>query len=99
MFATIFFAVIDLVAAVGLWLVAPWGGVVWLLTLMAQVFVVSIKPAFFFGGAWIKLFDCVLLVAYLSLSWRANIASGDAGPAGRLVEKVRGLLRSRLSGR
>src|SRR4030088_1833192 len=28
--ATIFFAVIDLVAAVGLWLAAPWGAVVWL---------------------------------------------------------------------
>src|SRR4029077_4502038 len=28
--ATIFFAVIDLVAAVGLWLAAAWGGVVWL---------------------------------------------------------------------
>ncbi|MBV9236546.1 MAG: hypothetical protein JOZ94_11995, partial [Xanthobacteraceae bacterium] len=28
--ATIFFAVIDLVAAVGLWLSASWGAVVWL---------------------------------------------------------------------
>ncbi|HEY1543334.1 MAG TPA: DUF6163 family protein [Xanthobacteraceae bacterium] len=28
--ATVFFAVIDLVAAVGLWLAAPWGAVVWL---------------------------------------------------------------------
>jgi Family of unknown function (DUF6163) len=27
---TVFFSVIDLVAAVGLWLVAPWGAVVWL---------------------------------------------------------------------
>ena len=28
--ATVFFGVIDLVAAVGLWLAAPWGAVVWL---------------------------------------------------------------------
>src|SRR5437868_5922071 len=28
--ATVFFAVIDLVAAVGLWLAAVWGAVVWL---------------------------------------------------------------------
>src|ERR1700757_1857863 len=28
--ATVFFAIIDLVAAVGLWLAAPWGVVVWL---------------------------------------------------------------------
>src|SRR5580704_14862553 len=28
--ATVFFAVIDLVAAVGLWLAAAWGAVIWL---------------------------------------------------------------------
>ncbi len=93
--ATIFFAVLDLVAAVGLWLVAPWGGVVWILTLMAQVFVVSVKPAFFLGGAWIELFDGILLVAYLWLSWRANVAAGDIGPVERLVERIRGLIRAR----
>lgn len=95
MAATIFFAVLDLVAAVGLWLVAPWGGVVWILTLVAQVFVASVKPAFFFGGGWIKLFDAILLAAYLALSWRANIAAGDIGPAERLIESIRGLIRSR----
>jgi len=39
---TVFFSVIDLVAAVGLWLVAPWGAVVWLTStvtmLMVQLF-------------------------------------------------------------
>ena len=30
--ATIFFAVIDLVAAVGLWLAAAWGAVIWLMS-------------------------------------------------------------------
>lgn len=32
-----FFAVVDLVAAVGLWLLAPWGGPVWLLAAAAQI--------------------------------------------------------------
>ena len=32
-----FFAVIDLIAAVGLWLTAPWGGTVWLLAAAAQI--------------------------------------------------------------
>ena len=32
-----FFAVVDLIAAVGLWLTAPWGGAVWLLAATAQI--------------------------------------------------------------
>ena len=32
-----FFAVIDIIAAVGLWLTAPWGSTVWLLSAIAQV--------------------------------------------------------------
>ncbi len=35
--ATVFFAVIDLVAAVGLWLAAPWGAVVWLTAVVSMV--------------------------------------------------------------
>ncbi len=90
--ATIFFAVLDLVAAVGLWLVAPWGGVVWLLTLMAQVFVASIKPSFFFGGDWIKWCDGFLVALYLLLSWRANVASGETGPIDRALENAHELV-------
>jgi hypothetical protein len=79
--AVIFFAVLDLVAAVGLWLVAPWGGVVWLLTLMAQFYVAAIKPAFFPGGPTVKLLDGLLLALYLFLSWRVTRADGDSGGA------------------
>jgi hypothetical protein len=35
--ATVFFAVIDLVAAVGLWLAAPWGAVVWLTSVISMI--------------------------------------------------------------
>ena len=42
--ATVFFAVIDLVAAVGLWLAAPWGAVVWL-TAAVSMAVVDVSPA------------------------------------------------------
>jgi hypothetical protein len=97
--ATIFFAVLNPIAAVGLWLVAPWGGVVWLLTLLAQMFVASIKPSFFFGGVWIKWFDGGLLVAYLLLSWRANVASGDVGPVDRLLEWTIDKLRAGVRGK
>ena len=89
MSATIFFAVLDLIAAVGLWLIAPWGGVVWLLTLLAQIFVSWVKPTFFLGGSGIRLFDLLLLAVYLYLSWRANVASGEGGGLHRLVEAAR----------
>jgi hypothetical protein len=93
--ATIFFAVLDLVAAVGLWLIAPWGGVVWLLTLLAQFFVATIKPTFFFSGGGIRWLDGLLLALYLFLSWRANSASGEFGPLDRMFDKALGLIRSR----
>ncbi len=93
--ATIFFAVLDPIAAVGLWLVAPWGGVVWLLTLLAQIFVVSVKPAFFFGGNWVKFFDGALFAAYLFISWRANVAAGETGAIDRIIVALRAMLRRR----
>ena len=34
--ATVFFAIIDLVAAVGLWLAAAWGAVVWLTSVVSM---------------------------------------------------------------
>lgn len=37
--ATVFFSVIDLVAAVGLWLVAPWGAVVWLTSTVTMIMI------------------------------------------------------------
>jgi len=36
---TVFFSVIDLVAAVGLWLVAPWGAVVWLTSTVTMILI------------------------------------------------------------
>ena len=38
-------AVIDLVAAVGLWLAAPWGAVVWLTSVISMVAVEVLVPA------------------------------------------------------
>jgi hypothetical protein len=35
--ATVFFAVIDLIAAVALWLGSPWGAAVWLMAVLSQV--------------------------------------------------------------
>ena len=35
--AIVFFSVIDLLAAVGLWLATPWGGVLWLFAAISQI--------------------------------------------------------------
>src|SRR5262249_2076431 len=42
--ATAFFSIIDLVAAVGLWLVAPWGAVVWLTSTVSLIVVHVFMP-------------------------------------------------------
>lgn len=68
--AVIFFALLDLVAAVGLWLATPWGGVIWLFSAMAQIFAAAAIPGFFATG-WIAV-NILLIAIYFGLSWRAG---------------------------
>jgi hypothetical protein len=42
---TIYFAVVDVLAAVGLWLLAPWGGVVWLIAAVSRLVIGFVFPA------------------------------------------------------
>src|SRR5262249_56222907 len=49
---TVFFAVIDLVAAVGLWLAAPWGAVVWLTSVVSLIAGELLFPQVYGGGRW-----------------------------------------------
>ena len=69
--AIVFFAVTDLVAAVGLWLASSWGGVIWLCAAAAQIFVTLFMPTFFAGGPIILGVDLGLVLAYFFLTWRA----------------------------
>jgi hypothetical protein len=69
--AIVFFAVTDLVAAIGLWLAASWGGVIWLCAAAAQIFVTVFMPDFFAGGSVILAVDLALILAYFFLTWRA----------------------------
>jgi Family of unknown function (DUF6163) len=65
----IYFAVIDLVAAVGLWMASTWGGVLWLLAVMSQIILAVFFPRIVSGGvATMSLFG-VLIVIYLAVSW------------------------------
>ena len=70
--ATIFFAVIDLVAAVGLWLAAAWGGVVWLTSAISMAAIELFFPQVFGGRILIALFEFLSIFAYIALALLAG---------------------------
>src|ERR1700738_1266467 len=69
--ATIYFAVIELVAAVGLWLATPWGAVVWLTTVVSMAVIELMFPGIYGGSLLVVCRGGVVLGAYLALSWMA----------------------------
>ena len=69
--ATVFFAIIDLVAGVGLWLAAPWGAVVWLTSVISMAAVELLFPQIYGGNMWVVVMDVLLLGIYLGLSLMA----------------------------
>jgi len=66
--ATVFFAVIDLVAAVGLWLAAAWGAVVWLTATVSMVVVQLFFPQIYSANDWLLLLEVALIGCYLFLA-------------------------------
>jgi uncharacterized membrane protein (DUF2068 family) len=69
--ATVFFAVIDLVAAVGLWLAAAWGAVIWLTAVASMLAVEIFFPQVFGAGMLTGLLEGGLLVLYLWLALKS----------------------------
>ena len=72
--ATVFFAVIDLVAAVGLWLAAAWGAVVWLTSVVSMAVVEVFYPHIYGISNYIVLVEAALLGVYL---WLAIFAARE----------------------
>jgi uncharacterized protein DUF6163 len=72
--ATVFFAVIDLVAGVGLWLAAPWGAVVWLTSVISMAAVEVLFPQIYGGNLWVVGVEIALLGMYL---WLALMAARE----------------------
>lgn len=72
--ATVFFAVIDLVAGVGLWLAAPWGAVVWLTSVISMAAVELLFPQIYGGNFWVIVMEVLLLCMYL---WLALMAARE----------------------
>jgi hypothetical protein len=69
--ATVYFAVIELVAAVGLWLATPWGAVVWLTTVVSMAVIELMFPGIYGGSLAIVGGEALMLGAYLALAWMA----------------------------
>ena len=69
--ATVFFAVIDLVAAVGLWLAAAWGAVIWLTAVASMLTVEIFFPQVFGGGFLTVALEGALLAVYLMLALKS----------------------------
>ncbi|HEY0439688.1 MAG TPA: DUF6163 family protein [Xanthobacteraceae bacterium] len=70
--ATVFFAVIDLVAAVGLWLAAAWGGVVWLTAAISMAAVEVLFPQIYGGHTWVVVAEFAAIAVYLGLAVMAG---------------------------
>lgn len=69
--STIYFAVIELVAAVGLWLATPWGAVVWLTTVVSMAVIELMFPGIYGGSLVVVGIEAFMLAAYLALAWMA----------------------------
>jgi Family of unknown function (DUF6163) len=69
--STVYFAVIELVAAVGLWLATPWGAVVWLITVVSMTVIELMFPAIYGGSLVVVAAEALMLAAYLALAWMA----------------------------
>jgi hypothetical protein len=69
--ATVYFAVIELVAAIGLWLATPWGAVVWLTTIVSMAVIELMFPAIYGGSLMVVALEAAMLAGYLALAWMA----------------------------
>jgi hypothetical protein len=69
--ATVFFAIIDLVAAVGLWLIAPWGVVLWLASSVAMVSVEIFFPEVYGGNVLMVAAQSTFVACYLFIAFKS----------------------------
>jgi hypothetical protein len=70
--ATVFFAVLDLVAAIGLWLAVSWGTVMWLLRALTQVVMHSVFSDIYGRRPYEIAFYLCTIAIYLIVLWLAD---------------------------
>ncbi len=68
---TVYFAIVDLVAAVGLWLTSAWGGVLWLLAVMSHLILWFFFPDLVPRDPVTAIVYGTLISAYLVVSYLA----------------------------
>ncbi len=69
---TVFFSVIDLVAAVGLWLAAPWGAVVWLTATVTMIMIQLFFNQVYGTEITVVAIGLAAILGYLVLSLLAS---------------------------
>jgi Family of unknown function (DUF6163) len=75
MSAIVFFCILDLIAAVGLWLAASWGGVIWLVAVGGQLLSLGFLPGLSDHPWLVGSRDLLLVGAYLFVAIRAGRAA------------------------
>ncbi|MFC5067965.1 DUF6163 family protein [Flaviflagellibacter deserti] len=75
--ANIYFAVLDPVSAVGLWLTSSWGAVLWLLAAVSQLAICIAFPEIF-GSLWpLILIEAIAIGGYIFLTFKVAQVSDD----------------------
>ncbi|WP_246504715.1 DUF6163 family protein [Microvirga antarctica] len=67
----IYFALIDIIAAVGLWMASTWGGILWLLAVMSHLILAAFFPGIVSSGLLTMAFFLTLVALYVTISWLA----------------------------
>lgn len=75
--ANIYFAVLDSVAGVGLWLTSSWGAVLWLLAAVSLIAICIGFPEIFGFLGWLIAFEVATIVLYVFLTWKVAQVSDD----------------------
>ena len=70
--ATVYFAVLDLVAAVGLWLGVSWGTVMWLLAALSQLAMFMVFSGIFGFDIALVVFHVTTIIGYFVLAYLNN---------------------------
>ena len=70
--AVVFFCVLDLVAAVGLWMVTAWGVAVWFATVLGQIVTLLLVRGWTTYPSALIAADVVLVTGYFVVSWLAS---------------------------
>lgn len=75
--ANIYFAVLDPVAGVGLWLTSSWGAVLWLLAAVSQIAISLGFPEIFGELFPLLIFQVIAIALYVLLTWKVAQVADD----------------------